>query len=220
MIWFLAGVGVGLTVAMGLFAAMGYFDGKKSRAASALDDEPDEAAVMSRRRGSPAAEPMPRVPPTDVKRPPRPIAPLSPPPVRELTPASGESVKAVAAPTDLALEIARVQAAEAEQTIELPPAEPVRVVAEPIALPVVLEPEPELPAPEAKPEPAPQPEPQAKPAPAPEPESPAKAVDSALAQLTAPAEPPPAPKLPPLPKVTPARKFAPALPPRPPVDKT
>lgn len=198
IIWFLAGIGLGLTIAMGLLAGMALLDRRRTpsepEASASLDDaEPVQSVSVSRRKVPPVPEPMPRVP-EDRKPAPRSIAPLSPPPARAPVTLDAKVVEPPAKSSDLAVEIARVQSSAAEQTIELPPADPVPVIAAPAPTPPVVEPEPA--APSAEPPPPPKP------------------AEAALTQLTAPVEPPPAPKFPPLPKVTPARKFAPALPPK------
>jgi len=192
IIWFLAGIGLGLTLAMGLLAVMALLDRSRGSADPEEIASPEDAGQqpmpVPRRKVRPVPEPMLLVP-EDRKPASRPFAPLSPPPPRAPVTLDSTVVERPAKSSDLAEEIARMQASAAEQPVE-PPSSPAPVIAAPAS--PAAEPEPAAPAAAAKP------------------------ADDALAELTSPVEPPAAPKVPPLPKVTPARKFAPALPPKPP----
>lgn len=222
VIWLLAGIGIGLTVAMLILAGVLVVDGQRFKRRLSLASSPEEAL-------RPAPAPRAPVVPRTVEARPKTIAgtlaaavPAVPVRSKEPIVADPKQVEPAAAVvdemmSDLAAEIARMQAPEPVAVEVEPVPEPVQVVAEPVAPPA---PElPPAPAPPqaaiAPPEPVAAPEPVAEPvveevtAPvAEEPEAP----PLVLAPVIQPAPAPP--KLPPLPKVTPARKFAPALPPR------
>jgi DNA polymerase-3 subunit gamma/tau len=204
VIWLFAGIGIGLTAAMLILAAVLVVDGQRLRRRVSQGAAPAAAFPPAPR---PSAIPeTPRRPVVEARPKPVPVAPPPPPKVLEPIVADPKVVAPAAVVvdemmTDLAAEIARMQTIEpVTVAAELPPpVEPVRVVAEPAA-PPPPEPEP-VAIPASEPVTAPPAPPVPEPAAAPIAEAPVAAQ-------------PPAPKVPPLPKVTPARKFAPALPPR------
>jgi hypothetical protein len=204
VIWLLAGIGIGLTVAMLMLAGVVLVDGQRFRRRSLQAAAPAAAAVPAAPRSS-ATPATPRRPAPEARPKPAPGPPPQPPRVLEPIVADPTAVAPAATVddemmTDLAAEIARMQTTEpVTVAAELPPAvEPVRVVAEPAA------PLQAVPEPVAALAPEPVGPPPASPVAEPVPEPVAKA----------PTPGPAAPKVPPLPKVTPPRKFAPALPPR------
>ncbi len=220
VIWLLAGIGIGLTLAMLILAGVLVADGQRFKRRLTLASD---AATEPR----PARAPKGSVllagsrPSAEAKSRPAPPTPPAPP-IREPIVVDAKAVEPAAAVveemmSDLAAEIARVQTVE-PVTVDVPAApEPVRVVAEPAALPPPSPPAPlppPVPAAPAVTEKAAAPV-VAAPAPAP----PVAPLVAAPVIEPAPAPPPP-PKVPALPKVTPARKFAPALPPRNPPPKT
>lgn len=206
VIWLFAGIGIGLTAAMLILAAVLVVDGQRLRRRVAQGAAPAAAAFTPAPRAPAVSETL-RRPAAEARPKPVPVAPPPPPKVLEPIVADPKVVAPAAVVvdemmTDLAAEIARMQTTEpVTVAAELPPpVEPVRVVAEP-----------------AVPEPPPAPEPVAAPAPesvTPPPAPPVPEPAAAPIAEAPVAAPPPAPKVPPLPKVTPARKFAPALPPR------
>ena len=222
VIWLLAGIGIGLTVAMLILAGVLVVDGQRFKRRLSLASSPEETLRPAPAPRAPAAS-------RTVEARPRTITPstapaMPPAPVRSKEPivADPKLVEPAAAVvdemmSDLAAEIARMQLPEPVAVEVHPAPELIQVVAEPVALP---------PAPELPPPPVAQPAPvAAQPAlvaapvveeiAAPVAEEP-EAPPLVLAPVIQPAPAPP--KLPPLPKVTPARKFAPALPPRNPAE--
>lgn len=231
IVWLLAGIGVGLTLAMLILAGVLLVDGRRASRlapASAGGDMVRKPPLATRLPGAsrPPAEPRMK------------LAPVPPPATRASEPVALEPHRPEPQASvddmmsDLAAEIARVQASEPAQ-LEPPPVEEAQPVAATPAEPPAPEPPPAAPAPQPTPAvvnhaaPA-APDPVVTPAPAP---APATVVPPAPAAAPAPAPavaapapaattPPPPPKVPPLPKVAPARKFAPALPPRNPPPKS
>lgn len=209
VIWLLAGIGIGLTIAIGILAIVAAVDGRRLRRRHVGVAPADEALPLT----PPDARPRARKPS------PRPLAALKPQrkaevvaqPVRQLEQPPSPDREPVAEATsaepvsqvtdellsDLAAEIARVQVGP-PVAIEMPEPEPMRVV---VADPTpVARPAPTMVPPQQAVESQPGP---FQPVAAPVETAPEPVVVAA-----------PSPKVPPLPKVPPARKFAPALPPR------
>ena len=153
VIWLLAGIGIGLTVAMLILAGVLVVDGQRLKRRLTLASVADEAprpAPMPRAAAVPAAprplaeaRPRPVAPPAPAVPPPPPAPPRTVEPIvadpRMVEPATAVVEEMM---SDLAAEIARVQTPEPVVVEVLPATEPARVVAEPVAPTPVPEPPP------------------------------------------------------------------------------
>lgn len=228
MIWFLVGIGGGLTVALVGFVLMAVVDGRRLRRRADAADRAGAEDMPAERRMAPEG-PLADVPPDDMP------VPRRRPAIAELRNAGTADGVVDEMMSNLAAEIARMQSSDgATLTIELPastvpmqgvvepavqasmpeaPLTPMRAaMAEALARPAepVRKAPPIVPKPVVKPVQRPAARPDAV---APQ-VAPMQAAAAPVEPVAAEPAPPPKPKIPPLPRVAPARKFAPALPQR------